>query len=258
MNTLKAATLNTERDLFSSGVLCIAGMDEVGRGSLAGPVSVGVAAITAHHVLEIEGLIDSKALSEKRRLAMAPQVQAWAKTAVGHTQPAEIDALGMTRALRLAGQRALAQVSQQKCSPDLVLLDGKHDWLTAPEPDLLGELDSAEALYHLLVAQAWSSSTQGKEPWQGRTVTMIKGDYLCASIAAASVLAKVERDALMIELDQEFPDYRWAKNKGYGARAHQEALARIGASVHHRLSWNLGISDEAKKQAYLRRAGANQ
>lgn len=257
VNNIKTATLDTEREYFSSGVQLIAGMDEVGRGSLSGPVSVGVSLVSASDELLIDGLIDSKALTEKKRTEMVPLINKWIPTAVGHTQPEEIDALGMTRSLRLAGQRALAQVVSAEVMPDLVLLDGKHDWLTASEPDLLISLDPAEELYQRLTQEAWGSSSSRVQPWEGPVVTIIKGDYKCASIAAASVVAKVERDALMNQLAQRFPAYGWHKNKGYGSASHRQALDEIGPSTQHRLSWNLGVSAEQVKTTYVERAVKN-
>jgi len=132
--------------------------------------------------------------------------------AVGHASSLEIDAVGIIAALRLAALRALTAVGVV----DAVLLDGKHDWLTV-EPTLLDP-----------------------EPDPTPPVTMVvKGDNLCASIAAASVLAKVERDALMREAHTAHPEYGWDGNKGYGAALHLEALKRLGPTPLHRVSWNL-------------------
>ncbi len=249
-----AATLEIEEQIFARGVGTIAGMDEVGRGSLAGPVCVGVALVDAATRLSVEGLVDSKALSEKKREAMVPAIRDWCVVEVGYTQPAEIDALGMTRALRLAGQRALARAAARASSSiDFVLLDGKHDWLTAPAPDLLAGLDEAELLYQSLVAEAWGSNVA----WEGPVETVIKGDFKCASIAASSVVAKVERDHLMNELAQLYPNFGWQKNKGYGSATHRQALAEHGPSMEHRLTWNLGVDEEQVKAAYLQRAQQN-
>lgn len=246
-----SATLDIEREVFSQGAQLIAGIDEVGRGALAGPVSVGVALVGSDAELEVEGLIDSKALSPAKREAMVPLIKSWCKVAVGHVQAAEIDALGMTLSLRLAAQRALAQICTQDLVPDVVLLDGKHDWLTPPQPHLLQSLDTAESLYEDLVWQAWSGT-----PWSGPVQTVIRGDYLCASIAAASVVAKVERDALMQELSQRYPQFGWAQNKGYGAAKHQEAMGTHGVSAQHRLSWKLDVSAQQLKLAYEERNAA--
>ncbi|MGV3150040.1 ribonuclease HII [Rothia sp. 11273D007AR] len=248
-----SANLSVETELFVAGKTLVAGMDEVGRGPLAGPVTVGVAVIDASAQLSIEGLIDSKALTEKKRVAMAPQVKQWAVTAVGHASPAEIDALGITTALRLAGQRALAQVARAGAYPDAVLLDGKHNWLSAPEADLFADLDPATSLYRGLVAEAWAGLAGESGGWFGPVQMEIKGDYRCASIAAASVVAKVERDHLMDELDARYPGYGWAKNKGYGSGAHRTAIATMGPTPLHRLSWSLPATEAQIQQAMVER-----
>ena len=254
-----SADLEYESELWARGYSRVAGMDEVGRGSLAGPVSVGVAIVPAGTELEVGGLIDSKALSPSRRESMVPQISAWLEhsggaVAVGHTQPEEIDSLGMTLALRLAAQRALADLASRGFAPDAVLLDGKHDWFTPPEPDLFGDLDPAQAHYALLAARAWGAAGATSAPEELPVTMVIKGDYRCASIAAASVVAKVERDELMDSLDQQYPGYGWAKNKGYGSAAHRAALEAQGASVQHRLSWSLPLTDEQREAAYAARA----
>ena len=179
-----AATLEHEHDLFAAGYQLVAGVDEVGRGSLAGVLSVGVAVIGAQAQLQVAGLIDSKALSPARREKMVPEIRRWCLNAVGHVSPAEIDELGMTLSLRLAAQRALACLGREGTTPEVVLLDGKHDWLSAPAPDLLGHQDPAHQRYEELLQQAWGHRNT---PWQGPVHTIIKGDYRCASIAAASV-----------------------------------------------------------------------
>ena len=133
-----AATLEHEHDLFAAGYQLVAGVDEVGRGSLAGVLSVGVAVIGAQAQLQVAGLIDSKALSPARREKMVPEIRRWCLSAVGHVSPEEIDELGMTLSLRLAAQRALARLGREGTTPEVVLLDGKHDWLSAPAPTFSG------------------------------------------------------------------------------------------------------------------------
>lgn len=205
-------SLTYERALWDGGAAVVAGIDEVGRGALAGPVSVGVVAVSRCEAWP-EGLADSKLLSRARREALSPGLAGFGMArAVGHASSLEIDAVGIIAALRLAALRALTAVGVV----DAVLLDGKHDWLTV-EPTLLDP-----------------------EPDPTPPVTMVvKGDNLCASIAAASVLAKVERDALMREAHTAHPEYGWDGNKGYGAALHLEALKRLGPTPLHRVSWNL-------------------
>ena len=111
--TPPAADLEYEQQLFASGARTVAGIDEVGRGSMAGPVTVGVAILTPDATLEVGGLIDSKALSPARRESMVPEIRQWCAVAVGHVEPADIDRLGMTLSLRLAAQRALAELARR-------------------------------------------------------------------------------------------------------------------------------------------------
>lgn len=246
--TPPAADLEYEQQLFASGARTVAGIDEVGRGSMAGPVTVGVAILTPDATLEVGGLIDSKALSPARRESMVPEIRQWCAVAVGHVEPADIDRLGMTLSLRLAAQRALAELARRGYRADAALLDGKHDWFTPPPEDLFSALapDPAQAHYNALLAQVWDGVGEGgaDEPAQMPVTMVIKGDYKCASIAAASVVAKVERDELMVQLDARYPGYGWAKNKGYGSAAHREAISVQGPGPQHRLSWSLPATAE--------------
>lgn len=250
--TPPAADLEYEQQLFASGARTVAGIDEVGRGSMAGPVTVGVAILTPDATLEVGGLIDSKALSPARRESMVPEIRQWCAVAVGHVEPADIDRLGMTLSLRLAAQRALAELARRGYRADAALLDGKHDWFTPPQEDLFSALapDPAQAHYNALLAQAWEGAG---EPAQMPVTMVIKGDYKCASIAAASVVAKVERDELMVQLDARYPGYGWAKNKGYGSAAHREAISVHGPSPQHRLSWSLPATAEQIEAAAAQR-----
>ncbi|MBM7050905.1 MULTISPECIES: ribonuclease HII [unclassified Rothia (in: high G+C Gram-positive bacteria)] len=247
---ISGATLETEGELFARGYTSIAGIDEVGRGALAGPVSVGVAVVTPQHTLDVEGLIDSKALKESVRQQMVPLIQQWAVTGVGSVSAAEIDVLGMTASLRLAAHRAMHRVLAAGARPDAVLLDGKHDWFTEPETDLLTGLTPSDEFYQHSVDQLWGGDRLPVLPVQ----TIIKGDFTCASIAAASVVAKVSRDTYMESLADQYPQYGWAKNKGYGSQTHRQVLQEHGATVEHRLSWNLGIMPEQTRQAHIQRA----
>jgi ribonuclease HII len=206
-------------------------MDEVGRGALAGPVSVGVVLIDESCRSAPTGVKDSKLLTPAARVAMVPRIRRWAMAyAVGHASPAEIDAIGIMAALRLAGCRALAQVPV----PDLVILDGNHDWLTAPEEVGL------------------FAFAGGSGPATPPVTTMIKADLTCSSVAAASVLAKVERDAMMVAAAPDHPAYGWEENKGYAAPEHLAALEAHGATDLHRRSWRLpgvGGNDEGVEPA---------
>lgn len=211
-------SLRLERELQRSGHRVLAGMDEVGRGALAGPVSVGVVVVDERVRSAPTGVRDSKLLTPTARQAMVPRLRRWAAAyAVGHAAPAEIDAIGIIAALRLAGTRALTQLA---VVPDLVILDGNHDWLTDP-------------------ADLGLFAGLGAGPPIPPVRTMVKADLKCSSVAAASVLAKVERDQHMVDLAQQFPHYGWADNKGYSASVHLDALARHGACREHRRSWSL-------------------
>ena len=209
-------TLRFERQLLRSGYARIACIDEAGRGALCGPVSLGVVVITSKTKPAPSGVRDSKLLSAAQREELAPRIRAWANHAVGMASPAEIDALGIMAAMRLAGQRALAALSVQ---PDLILLDGSYDYLS-----------------HVGQRSLFEDEPLVTFP---EVTTHVKADLHCAGVAAASILAKTERDAVMTALGAEFPAYGWEKNKGYAAPEHLAALAEYGPSVHHRTSWKL-------------------
>lgn len=229
---MPAPNLRFERSLLRDGATLLLGMDEVGRGALSGPVSVGVVAISLMTRSAPQGLRDSKLLSPAVRESLVPKLRRWsAHHAVGHAWPQEIDAIGILPALRLAGLRAMAQLEVRA---DLVLLDGNHDWL--------GRSYAEPALFDCAPdGSIRSEAVEIDEPRVEvpRVITRIKADMSCAAVAAASVLAKVERDAIMARLGEECPAYGWQVNKGYATPEHQEALRETGPSVHHRLSWNL-------------------
>ncbi|WP_448059968.1 ribonuclease HII [Cellulomonas hominis] len=221
--------LRDERSLLRAGAALVAGMDEVGRGSLAGPVSVGVVVVDARTRTGPAGVADSKLLTPAAREALLPALGRWGVArAVGHASAAEIDAHGIIVALRLAGTRALEVVARQVGPVDVVVLDGSHDWLTSRAQDGLFELD-AVPLPDLPVAAVGAPRVHLK----------VKADRTCASVAAASVLAKCERDALMTELSTQHPVYRWDSNKGYASAEHVAALQEHGPSPWHRTSWRL-------------------
>ena len=221
--------LRVERALQRDGHRVLAGMDEVGRGALAGPVTVGVVLIDETCRSAPAGVKDSKLLTPAARVAMVPRIRRWALAyAVGHSSAAEIDEVGIMAALRLAGCRALAAVG---VTPDLVILDGNHDWLTAP-----GEV----GLF------AFAADAPPATP---PVTTMVKADLTCSSVAAASVLAKVERDALMVAAAPAHAAYGWHENKGYAAPEHLTALAAQGPSELHRRSWRLpGVGDDGMQE----------
>jgi len=194
-------TLRFERRLWEAGDRVVVGLDEVGRGSWAGPVTVG--AVVAPDV-HLKGVRDSKVLTPDERTVCARKVQGWAVTyAVGHASHEECDTLGMTEALRRAATRALDQIGAQGFVVDRVVLDGNYDYIG------LGS----------------------------KVRTVIKGDSSVLSVAAASVLAKVTRDALMAQEAEHFPAYGFESNRGYPSPVHKTALAAYGPCAIHRRSW---------------------
>ena len=204
-------TLTLERRLLKEHALIIA-CDEVGRGALAGPVAVGAAVIDPSRSRKRvpAGLRDSKLVPEARRPDVAARAAAFVQhSAVGWASSAEIDEIGIIRALGLAAVRAIADLRAHGVVPEdaLVILDGNHDYITPA-----GEIGL-------------------------RVKPIIKADRDCASAAAASVIAKVARDAVMTGLHDELPAYGWARNKGYASLDHREAIGVHGMSVHHRHSW---------------------
>ncbi|WP_232677834.1 ribonuclease HII [Nocardioides sp. R-C-SC26] len=212
--------------MLRDGVAALACCDEVGRGALSGPVTIGAVLVTAATRTAPQGVRDSKLLTPDARRRLAPRIERWAAAhAVGHASPAEIDTFGIMTAMRLAGERALRALAVQA---DAVLLDGNHDYLSPPDQDVLfgGLPETTHAV--------------GAAPWAlPRVVTMIKADLRCAAVAAASILAKTARDEIMVELAADHPEYGWAENKGYAAPEHIDALARLGPTPHHRTSWRL-------------------
>jgi ribonuclease HII len=199
-------------------VIHLAAIDEVGRGSPAGPAYVGVIIVNSSTRSAPVGVRDSKLVSPAIREALVPAIETWAvDRAIGESSAAEVDRLGLTAALRLAGWRALDRLAIR---PDMVLLDGSHDWLTPPDRD------------------APSGSATGSECGIP-VVTKVKADRSCASVAAASIIAKVARDAVMTGLAEEFPGYGWEANKGYATPDHLDALRRLGPTPHHRVTWRL-------------------
>ena len=211
-----APTLDLELELISAGAKYVAGVDEVGRGALAGPVSVGVAIVSAETPQVPPGLRDSKQISRVAREKLIAPVSTWVlEYAIGHVAASEIDQIGIVPALRLAWVRAHQQLS---IKPDHVILDGKHNWILEPESDLF-----TTPISDIVVP-----------------VTMkVKADAACASVSAASVLAKVARDDLMREAALIYPDFGWEGNVGYGSSDHMAAIARLGPTDLHRKSWNL-------------------
>jgi ribonuclease HII len=190
--------LALERHYWNRGVELVAGIDEVGRGAWAGPLTVAVALIPAGR--RIYRVRDSKLLTEPEREVLYDRITDWCRDwSVGHADASECDRLGMSRAQRLATERAFAGLRNQ---PGVVLVDGRWDFVG-----------------------------------RGTSHLVVHGDRISLSIATASILAKVTRDRLMRDLSPHLPWYDFARNKGYPSPSHQAALHAWGPSVFHRTSW---------------------
>ncbi len=194
----KAPGTRRERDLWDAGHRVVVGIDEVGRGAWAGPLTLGAVVIPQDR--RLTKVRDSKVLTEREREIMFERITGWAVAwSVGHVWPEECDELGMSEAQRVAARRALEGLG---VAPDQVLVDGNWDFVGT-----------------------------------GNVTKIVKGDATCLSIAAASIVAKVTRDRLMVALGREWPQYGFERHKGYGTREHQKALAAHGACLHHRRSF---------------------
>lgn len=200
-------TFDYEQQYWSQGISHIAGIDEAGMGALAGPVIAAAVIFSEDSMLRFIELVektpvrDSKLLSAKQREKAAESIkknaQAWA---IGSASVEEIDSLNIRAASHLAMQRAIAALNTV---PDILMIDGTPAQISQIIP----------------------------------TINIVKGDQLSYSIAAASILAKVARDTIMVELDTQFPQYGFASHKGYGAKIHMDALVTHGATAHHRKSY---------------------
>ena len=202
MSAERKPDFSFERSLWNGGFKFVAGIDEAGRGAIAGPVAVGAVIFPASmDASALAGVDDSKALTPRRREHYARVVKSFALAwAVGYALPDEIDSLGIVRAVYLAARRALSALG---VAPDYLLLD----YFTLPECEL-------------------------------PQTALVKGDGRALSIAAASILAKVHRDALMSGYDAVFPQYGFARHKGYGTQGHRAAIEQWGLSPLHRRSFH--------------------
>ncbi|MGV1004344.1 MAG: ribonuclease HII [Candidatus Nanopelagicales bacterium] len=229
-------TLRLERSLLRQGHLLVAGVDEVGRGALAGPVTVGVVLVDGTVRSATPGLRDSKLLTPKARAALMPKLQRWPLAwAVGHAEPAEIDELGIIACLRLAAVRAFAQLP---APADIAILDGNHNYLRA----------RAAGAGEQLSLFAPEQVEPVNQP--ATVLTRIKADMSCSTVAAASVLAKVTRDELMITRAGAAPHYQWNINKGYASPEHLAALREHGPCGQHRQSWSLPTAQAGGQQEF--------
>lgn len=190
--------LSIERSLWADGAECIVGVDEVGRGAWAGPISVGAAVLPKDK--RVNKVRDSKMLVEAERERLFDRVASWCETwAVGHASQAECDEFGMAEAQRIAARRAIEGLG---VTPDHVLIDGNWDFVNV-----------------------------------GTTHRLVKGDAKCLSISAASILAKVTRDRIIRAESKHYPLYNFDNNKGYPCPRHKAALRAYGPSAIHRRRW---------------------
>ncbi|MHB8466524.1 MAG: ribonuclease HII [Acidimicrobiales bacterium] len=191
-------SLSLERRLWAEGHEVVVGIDEVGRGAWAGPISVGAAVLPPDR--RVYKVRDSKLLAEHEREAIYDRLAGWCRAwAVGHASQAECDALGMSAAQKLAARRAIDGLG---LAPDQILIDGSWDFAA-----------------------------------DGQARRVIKGDATCLSIATASILAKVTRDRIMRAEAPHFPMYDFEYNKGYPCPRHKTALQAWGPSAIHRRTW---------------------
>jgi len=213
-------TLDLERELLAKGIGVVVGVDEVGRGAVAGPVVVGVAVIRAATDFPV-GLRDSKLIAASKREKLMQPVADWVDAiATGEATAAEIDEFGIISALARAAERAFATlaIDGHDVSGASVILDGSHNWL---KTSLLPPVD---------------------------IMVRTKADRDCAVVAAASVWAKVYRDRLMVDSAGEDDTYGWASNKGYGSEGHFDAIRAHGATDFHRRTWLSSVLPVAPKE----------
>ena len=213
-------TLDLERELLAKGSGVVVGVDEVGRGAVAGPVVVGVAVIRMATDFPV-GLRDSKLIAASKREKLMQPVADWVDAiATGEATAAEIDEFGIISALARAAERAFATlaIDGHDLSGASVILDGSHNWLKA---SLLPPVD---------------------------IMVRTKADRECAVVAAASVWAKVYRDRLMVESAGDNDTYGWASNKGYGSEGHFTAIRAHGATDFHRRTWLSSVLAVAPKE----------
>lgn len=239
-----------EKDLLCEGYDWVIGLDEVGRGSLAGPVMVGAAVIGIKQVKENympEGLADSKLLSEKRREELYEPLQKWCTTwAVGSCTNTEIDEWGISYALGVAALKAISKVEEdiKKLSFSVNVDSGAKSGANsgakfgANSNFRIAAILDGPCDYIDKVANTFDAPYI---PEPVKVHTLVKADRQCASVAAAAVLAKVTRDNLMVSLakNPKYAAYDWESNKGYGSLAHRNAIKKVGPSDLHRLSWHL-------------------
>ncbi len=203
--TTSPPSLRLERSLLRAGHAMVGGIDEVGRGPLAGPICIGLVVISADTPTAPHGVRDSKATKPAERANLAQLVKEWAWSTTASVDAQFIDRFGLTRALRECVDIAFSNARKSGMAPSALILDGTFNYCDPKLPVTV--------------------------------VTRKKADQSASSVAAASIVAKVERDGFMCARALEFPGYGWERNSGYGTREHQEAIRSLGLTQFHRKSF---------------------
>lgn len=198
-------SLRLERSLLRAGHSMVGGIDEVGRGPLAGPIFIGLVVVNTATPTAPRGVRDSKETKRAERDQLARSVKDWAWSTTASVDAQFIDRFGLTQALRECANIAYENARRAGMAPSAVILDGTINFC-----------DSQLPLY---------------------VVTRKKADQSASTVAAASIIAKVERDEYMHQRSIDFPGYGWERNSGYGTREHQEAISRLGVTELHRTSF---------------------
>ena len=198
-------SLRLERSLLRAGHSLVGGVDEVGRGPLAGPIYIGLVVINVDTTTAPRGIRDSKVTKPAERAQLAQLVTNWAWSTTASVDAQFIDRFGLTQALRECVNIAYENAQREGMAPSVIILDGTHNFC---DPDLPLSV-----------------------------VTRKKADQSASTVAAASIIAKVERDEFMRQRSIDFPGYGWERNSGYGTREHQDAIKRLGVTKLHRTSF---------------------
>ena len=213
----KSPNLHIERSYWDAGYEIVAGLDEVGKGAWAGPLTI--VALVPNRNFRINGVRDSKMLKEAEREKLFDRIDKWSEDwSLGHASNEECDELGMSTAQKVAARRAIDGLVKR---PDRLLLDGTWDFVG-----------------------------------DGRSETIVRGDQISLSIAAASIMAKVSRDRIMKEADKLYPDYDFPQNKGYPSPKHRLALETKGATFFHRRTWGFMKDVPSTGASYIKKIEA--
>jgi len=232
---LPQANLSVEHSLMAQGHRLVAGIDEVGRGAWAGPLVVGVVVVDASTPPPPKGTTDSKLLTASARQSLVGKLEPWCVSwSLGEVSAQEIDLHGLSASLTIGARRALELLPQ---APDALILDGTFDFVTPKVSD----------------ATVCGTTRVTDRP----VLTLARADRLAASVAAASILAKVMRDASMCMLAGRLPGFGFERHKGYGTPEHATAIESLGITSEHRRSWSfaMNVRDEPTRVGPRRAPG---